>query len=114
MLVLGIDGCKAGWIGIALDENGSINGVHAGCLKQLIDKLPNATVIAVDIPIGCEPNRFRTVDDVARGWVGRARSNSVFSVPPIDVFRMTDHESACKRCRELTGKALSRQSFALA
>jgi predicted RNase H-like nuclease len=77
---------------------------------MVVDRFQDAAAIAVDIPIGSEPDRFRRVDLAARTFVG-PRRNSVFRVPPLDLFGADDFETACNRCREITNKAFSKQAW---
>ncbi len=69
-------------------------------------------VVGVDIPLGSLPDRWRAADAAAAGQLGPRRS-SVFRVPPRPVWQEPDFAGANRRCRELTGSGLSRQSWAL-
>jgi hypothetical protein len=74
--VVGIDGCKAGWVGVVLREGIFSRAVVAANFRDLLTAVPAASVVAVDIPIGL-PTTARRADIEARRVVG-ARSASVF------------------------------------
>ena len=112
MRVLGVDGFKAKWVAIVLVDGAFERAVLATSLGELAASFSDAAAIAVDVPIGSEPDRFRRVDAAARTFVGRRRS-SVFAMPPAEVFRVEKYEDACARCRELTGSAPSKQTWEL-
>jgi predicted RNase H-like nuclease len=58
------------------------------------------------VPIGCERDRFRSVDAEARAFVGERRS-SVFQTPPIEVFRESTYEQACALLQHVDGSERS-------
>jgi predicted RNase H-like nuclease len=72
----------------------------------------SAAAIGIDIPIGTEPGRFRSVDAAAKALLGPRRS-SLFAMPPTEVIQVADFAHALTLCRELTGKGLSKQSHSL-
>lgn len=67
--------------------------------------------VGVDIPLGLPAGRARRAcDDAAARALGRARS-SVFPAPPRAVLEARSHVEACAVARELTGRAISLQTF---
>jgi predicted RNase H-like nuclease len=73
-----------------------------------------ARVIAVDMPIGLtEDGRSRRCDLEARKMLAGPRASSVFPAPARCLLREGDYAAACARSRELRGKAVSRQAFAI-
>jgi predicted RNase H-like nuclease len=110
--VVGVDGCKAGWVGIVLREGVFSRAVVAASFRDLLTAVPAASVVAVDIPIGL-PATARRADVEARRVVG-ARSASVFPTPPRAVVEAASHEEANRRARTLLGRGISQQTFALA
>lgn len=110
--VVGIDGCKAGWVGVVLHEGVFSRAVLAANFRDLLIAVPRATVVAVDIPIGL-PTTTRKADLEARRVVG-ARASSVFPTPPRVVVEAATYEEAGQRSRALIGRGISQQSFALA
>jgi predicted RNase H-like nuclease len=112
--VLGVDACKAGWVGLAL--TGLYCGANvAGTIDELVEMADAdgpLAVVAVDIPIGL-PNRGRRQADVlARKAVGTLTS-SVFMTPTRAALDAPDHPTASARNHALTGKGISRQAFSL-
>jgi predicted RNase H-like nuclease len=110
--VVGIDGCKAGWVGVVLREGIFSRAVVAANFRDLLTAVPAASVVAVDIPIGL-PTTARRADIEARRVVG-ARSASVFPTPPRAVIEAATYEDANRRARALLGRGISQQTFALA
>jgi predicted RNase H-like nuclease len=113
MSVVGIDGCKRGWIAIALDDDGSTRGLFVERLEDLETALDGVDAVAIDIPIGLPPNGRRQADDVARELLG-ARRNSVFYAPVREAITAATHAEASAISRRITGHGISQQSFALA
>jgi predicted RNase H-like nuclease len=77
--VAGVDGCRKGWV-VVHDGHAAVRATFA----DVLDALPDDTVIAVDIPIGLADRHQpggRDVDRAARSLLGPKRS-SVFSPPP--------------------------------
>jgi predicted RNase H-like nuclease len=111
--VLGVDAYRYGWAAVRL-----VHGEFAGVFvhpdfSELLRVHPAASVIAVDIPIGFPDHKEpRQADVAARMFVGRA-AGSVFPVPPREVLECLTHAEANAMSRELTGKGLSAQSYAL-
>lgn len=67
--------------------------------------------VGVDIPLGLPSGRTRRAcDDLTAARLGRARS-SVFPAPPREVLTAATHAEACALARELTGRAISLQTF---
>jgi hypothetical protein len=69
-------------------------------------------VVAVDMPIGLSDNSSRRADVEARKLIGPRRS-SVFPTPVRGALDGETYEEASALSRELTGKGLSKQTFAL-
>jgi len=110
--VVGVVGCKGGWVGVVLRGGAFSRAVLATRFHELLTAVPTATVVAVDIPIGL-PEITRRADLEARRVVG-ARSASVFPTPPRAVVEAASYEEANQRSRALLGRGISKQTFALA
>ena len=80
-VVVGVDGCRAGWIAVRVDLGGSTwrAGVHPTC-ADLLAAYPEAAAIGIDIPIGLPWDGARACDRAARARLGPRRS-SVFNPP---------------------------------
>jgi predicted RNase H-like nuclease len=115
MLVVGLDGCRTGWVAIAL-ENGKLAG--AALIARASDALatwPELTVLAIDIPIGLpsEATAYRRQADAEARKRLLARRSTVFPTPPREVLAEETYAGALARSIELVHKGLSRQAYAL-
>ncbi|HEV7648445.1 MAG TPA: DUF429 domain-containing protein [Actinophytocola sp.] len=112
--VLGVDACRAGWVGISLTGH----RVDAYLTRTIADLVATATadgelaVIAIDIPIGLPDNGRRQADVEARATVGRLAS-SVFMTPVRGALEFHDHGSASAHNRERAGEGMSIQAFGI-
>jgi predicted RNase H-like nuclease len=78
MYVVGVDGTKGGWVGIALDRDGRVAAdLVLRPIRSDFRELREASVIAVDVPIGFGP---RQADGAARRFLAGAAS-TVFTTP---------------------------------
>jgi predicted RNase H-like nuclease len=111
--VVGVDGCPGGWVAIVLSGGGVAGAAFAARFGDLLAAVPAGALVAVDIPIGLPERGWRKADAAARQFL-RGQASSVFSAPPRPVVEAPTYQEASRRCRELTGQGLSRQSFALA
>lgn len=110
--VAGVDGCRAGWLVVLVDEQGqpiSSSPVRL-CMEfeEILSLSPKPAVIAIDIPIGLleRPQRGgRGCDQQARRLLGR-RANSVFSPPSRLVLEAIRYEDVC-------AQGLSIQAFGI-
>ena len=59
MRVLGVDGCRAGWLGIVLDD-GHPEAVFAPMIADLVTNIGPVEGISIDIPIGLLDHGRRT------------------------------------------------------
>ncbi len=115
--LLGVDACKAGWCVAAIRHRASgweFIGVHVSeSFHEILGDL--AELICVDIPIGLlEEPGHRLCDKEARRRLGKPRGSSVFPPPSRTSLTHEDYVSASSANFEVTGKRLSKQSFAMA
>src|SRR5512132_1317467 len=68
---------------------------------MLLQTLPDASVIAVDIPIGLLATGWRQADLEAKRFL-HPRTSSVFMTPPRPVVEAASYPDANRLCRELT------------
>lgn len=122
--VLGVDACPAGWVAVELSDARFAGARLATDLRSLLREEGEAgeareagtgaaEVVAVDMPLGLLDAGWRRADTEAAALLGRQRG-SVFRVPPRAVWQEEQYEAASRRCRELTGAGLSRQTWGLA
>jgi predicted RNase H-like nuclease len=82
-MVLGIDGCQEGWVGVTLDDEGCYHGIAtAPILHDLLRSFPDTTVAGVDMPLHLTNAATRPADTAARKLLGAQRGRSVFPAPP--------------------------------
>ena len=110
MAVLGVDGWRGRWVGALLDG-------RRVTLLDLPDAaavlaVPDAEVVAIDMPIGLSEDGVRTCDVEARRRLARAGS-SVFPAPLRRVLGATDYVDACRISVTASGRALSKQAWNL-
>ena len=109
-LVLGVDGCRGGWLGLCLDTQ-----------RQAIDLLPVARwaelpwrameQVAVDMPIGLADNGPRACDRAARRRLPAGRKSSVFAPPRRYMLAAADWVAAHRLGLAREGVGLSRQAW---
>jgi predicted RNase H-like nuclease len=110
--VLGVDACKAGWVGI-LRTDAKLTALVAPTITQLVIQAGTPLdVIAIDMPIGLPDNAPRKADLLARAAIGRL-SSSVFTTPVRAALQAPTHAEAVLINRDLTGQGLSIQAYGL-
>jgi len=80
--VVGVDGCKAGWIAVIRNDAGTKVQVF-GSFEALLAAIPDDAVVAVDMPIGLPDfttKGGRGPETLVRPFLGQ-RQSSVFSIP---------------------------------
>ena len=113
--VLGLDGCKAGWIGIVLSDDEVLGAVFGGTVDHVVaaaERFRPIAVIAIDIPIGIPEAGPRQADALARQMLP-GKASSVFNTPIRAAIESATHAEANEVSQRLSGKGLSAQSFAL-
>lgn len=88
--VVGVDGCPAGWIAVRWSENLTHHLCHSFAEVLALE----ASVIAVDMPIGFPRMSGRAVERLVRAKLG-ARQSSVFAVPSRAAIMCTDYRQSC-------------------
>ena len=113
-VVIGVDGCKRGWVFVRLENGAFTSAVVYEHFDAGVGASGDATVIGVDIPIGypSPPAQRRAADGAARDMV-KPLTSSVFPTPHPGVLTAPDWTTANALSRELTGKGLSKASFNL-
>jgi predicted RNase H-like nuclease len=88
--VIGVDGCRGGWIAVRWAETLT----HHLCRSFAEVLAMEASVIAVDMPIGFPQGSGRQAEREARARLGE-RQSSVFSVPSRAAVMCMDYGQAC-------------------
>ena len=114
--VLGVDGCKGGWVGVVLSR-GTAAVIVAPTISDLVAGVradhPDLAVVAVDIPIGLPDTTPRRADLLARQRLPAGRKSSVFPAPMRVATEATTHVEASAAHRAAAGVGLSIQAFRL-
>ena len=108
---VGVDACRRGWVAVRLDQGrfqeARIHPDLAGLLAEV-----GETVVAVDIPLGLTEREERECDRLGKKLLGPL-SRTLFTIPPRSGVEIEDYARANDRCRQITGKGLSRQTHGL-
>lgn len=113
MLIVGVDGCPGGWLAVAYNTDSRLTALRIFAdFSAVIATYPDASCIAVDIPIGLLEGAPRGCDVAARALLGPRRS-SVFPAPDLRLVDVEDYDEASARSRMLLGKGISRQAFGI-
>ncbi|MGA9348792.1 MAG: DUF429 domain-containing protein [Anaerolineae bacterium] len=115
MNYIGVDGCKNGWFYVGLDDRDNWETGITPNIQHLIDRFREACLILVDIPIGLREKEQleRLCDKKARKVLGPKRAPSVFPAPCRAAVYASCYEEASRINQELTGRHLSKQSWAI-
>lgn len=111
MRVLGVDGCKAGWVVVELTGGAVSDCSFASSFAEIAAR--DTAAIGVDIPLGEPPEAVRAADAAARSFIGGRLAGAVFNAPPLAAIRADDYTSACRISYDLIGKMIAKQSWAL-
>ncbi|HEV8635873.1 MAG TPA: DUF429 domain-containing protein [Chloroflexota bacterium] len=114
-MVVGVDGCPAGWLAAAVDPEGAVWEARVlPDFAALLSAVPAAAAIAVDVPIGLPARGGRACDRLARARLG-PRRGSVFPPPSRELLALiadcATYRSANRRCREAFGYGIGAQAF---
>lgn len=107
MCVVGVDGCRGGWLAVVLNA-GVVTARVFTHFSELLSAYPDATAFAVDMPIGLWTSgraRARPCDVLARKRLGK-RAACVFIPPTRAMLRATTYTP-------LRGHGLSVQAYNL-
>lgn len=117
-VLVGVDGCRAGWIALALRPGDNRPQVRIfGRFADLIAESGPTAAIAVDMPIGL-PDRIsgsgRGPEQAIRPYLG-ARQSSVFSIPARAAVEAESYRDACDLAQKYSDppKKISKQAFFL-
>ena len=115
MKYLGIDGCRAGWLLLGLNDDGENMCQLLPRIVELDAYLALAEVILIDIPIGLRGRHpdERSCDKQARRVLRPDRGASIFPAPSRCALQCQTYEQASERNRGCTGRRLSKQSYAI-
>ncbi|MGH8894689.1 MAG: DUF429 domain-containing protein, partial [Actinomycetes bacterium] len=108
--VLGVDGCRGGWLG-ALVDGTSVTWLRLPDVTAVL--AVDASAIGIDMPVGLPPRGRRQCDLAAKRLLGRAHPR-VFLTPPRGVLTAGSYVEAGALHRALAdGKGMSVQTWQL-
>ncbi len=115
MRLIGIDGCRAGWVIASSDaELGQIEYdiIKTDQIRDVFLRAVNQeATVAIDIPIGLAESEPRGCDLAARAFLKPPRGSSVFPAPCPATLAAKNYEEANHLNREASGRGLSLQAF---
>lgn len=114
LVVIGVDGCKDGWVFVRLENGKFVDATVFGQFADGVAESRDAAVIGVDIPIGFPrpPAQRRAADDEARAMVAPLWS-TVFPAPHPCVYGAQNHAAANAISKNRLGHGITAQSFGL-
>jgi predicted RNase H-like nuclease len=112
-IVAGVDGCPGGWLALVDRKDGQPKVRVFARFADLLNALPTAKVIAVDIPIGLPEVGARACDRHARHELAQTRGSSVFPAPLRAVLAARSWEEACNIRLRIEGKKMSKQAWGI-
>jgi predicted RNase H-like nuclease len=116
--VLGVDGCRSGWVGVVLAPDQPATGVLGATIGALVEACAGARAagrldaIGIDMPIDPPEAGRRPADLAARAHLGR-KASSIFLTPARSVLEAASYADACALARAVDGHGISRQAWAL-
>ena len=115
---LGVDGCKEGWVGVALNTNGRFQeSILVDNFSDLTKYFPNVEIIGVDMPVDLVNKPSRMADQLVRKKFVSKRGRSVFpAIPKFMIERKwidMKADELNKESRRRLGCAFSRQTINL-
>jgi predicted RNase H-like nuclease len=112
--VLGVDGCRDGWVGVAPDSDVP-RAYVAPDLRELLRRAERdgpVVRVGVDIPIGLVDAGWRQADVLAAAALG-ARRASIFRTPVRAALEAPDHAAGVLVSRAASGAGFSIQAWGL-
>ena len=110
--VIGIDGCRSGWLTTRILDDKSLSFHVIKNLKDSYLKDPNLTHVGIDMPLGLSPTGKRPAEVEAR-FLLKKRSCTIFSPPTIGALECESYLDACEINFRDCGNRISKQSWNL-
>jgi predicted RNase H-like nuclease len=109
MRVLGVDGCRGGWLAAAVDGP-EVRWLWSPAIADLLAE--PALAVGIDIPVGLPDAGVRACDVEARRLLGR-RAVTVFAAPVRPVLDCTSYADARAVLAARGGASMSAQAFGI-
>jgi predicted RNase H-like nuclease len=110
MTVLGVDGCRLGWVGVRWD--GDTDVLVAATIAELVEMSGPLDAVAIDIPIDLPVDTPREAERLARRRLP-GRASTVFNAPAAVVLDAPDYPAANAANKAALGLGLSKQTWYL-
>ncbi len=114
--VLGVDACKAGWVGAILEPGAPRPRIAVaqtiGSLVETVRQSLGIQVVGIDIPIGLPDETTRQADALARKML-KGKASSVFTTLTRAAYATPSRAEADTVNRALSGQGVGAQAFAL-
>ena len=114
--VLGVDACKAGWVGVVLEPDAPrprvVMAPSVHVLVELVRESLGLAVVGIDIPIGLPDRSLRRADSLARAAL-KGKASSVFTTLTRDAYATATRVEADAVNRERSGQGVGAQAYAL-
>ena len=109
---VGIDGCRAGWVAVNITDVGFEVELYKS-FEEICSKYSDSNSILVDMPIGL-PESIKDIrpDTEARSYLS-GRTSCIFNTPCRQSVYTEDYFEASSINKQVLGKGLSKQSFAI-
>lgn len=107
---VGIDGCKVGWVAVGITDTGFDIEILNN-IASIVDS--NFDSILIDMPIGLPESTSDIRPDGAVRKLLKGKASSIFNTPCRQAVYAETYEEANKINRQIMGKGLSKQSYAI-
>ena len=116
MNVVGVDGCKYGWISINLKENLFWEVKLFSNIEELLDYYKTSDLVLIDMPIGLlnKSKNERICDKKIRRVLGYPRGMSVFGIPSRAAIYCESYSKGNALNKKLMNKGISKQLWGVA
>ncbi|OXA93391.1 DUF429 domain-containing protein [Flavobacterium hercynium] len=109
MKLVGIDGCRFGWVAVSLSDNCAFLFKNLNDLAKYYD---DETLFLIDMPIGLpSENIDRKCEIMARKELSAKRKSSLFPVPCREAAYAETYEKASQINRKILQKGISKQTW---
>jgi len=109
---VGIDGCRAGWVAVNITDDGFEAELYKS-IKEICSKYSDSDSILVDMPIGLPESINEIRPDAEARRIISGRSSCIFNTPCRQAVYTEDYFEASEINKQVLGKGLSKQSFAI-
>lgn len=109
---VGIDGCRAGWVAVNITDEGFEVELYKS-IEEICSKYSDSDSILIDMPIGLPESMDEIRPDAEARRIIAGRSSCIFNSPCRQAVYIEDYREASEINRQVLGKGLSKQSFAI-